>query len=468
MESLKHRRGRARRNGRPLGEQAPATRPARAQAPARRLALRSLQAAGCLLLAWAALQVRPAMPAFPERPQQRPAAIVAGLTGADALLPGLARIEVVVRRNDTLDGIFRRLELSLADLANLRSLAGARAALDRLMPGEALRLWLHDGMLYALERDLSLTERLRITRDAQGFSASVLAHPVERRVRLAHGVISNSLFQDADDAGLGDATILALAHVFGWDIDFVQGLRRGDEFTVSYEQLWQDGRYVRDGAILAASFSNQGRTLRTVRYVAPDGSAGYYTPAGRSMQKAFLRAPLEFRRVSSRFSNARFHPILNRIRAHEGTDFAAAAGTPVYAAGDGRVRLRGVQGGYGNVVQLEHGGGIVTVYGHLSRFATGLRVGQAVRQGETIAYVGQTGLATGPHLHYEFRLAGRFQDPQRVQLPDASPIDPALRADFEPKAAAALRGLLPRPMLPRAPTLAGPARPQPGTQTGSM
>jgi murein DD-endopeptidase MepM/ murein hydrolase activator NlpD len=270
-------------------------------------------------------------------------------------------------------------------------------------------------------------------------------------VRRAQGVITRSLFEDAGDAGLSDATILALAHVFGWDIDFVQGLRRGDAFTVSVEQLWQDGRYVRDGAILAASFTNQGRTLRTVRYVAPDGTAAYFTPEGRSMQKAFLRAPLEFRRVSSGFSTARFHPILQRVRAHEGTDFAASAGTPVYASGEGRVRFRGVQGGYGNVVQLEHGGGIVTVYGHLSRFATGLHVGQGVHQGETIAYVGQTGLATGPHLHYEFRVDGRFQDSQRVKLPDAKPIDPALRADFEAKAGLALRGLQPPPELPPEP-----------------
>jgi murein DD-endopeptidase MepM/ murein hydrolase activator NlpD len=434
---------------------------------ARRLLLRSLQLGACLALAWLALQVRPASPDFP--PARAPApALSVGIPGATALVPGLAIVEVVVRRNDTLDQIFRHLELSLADLASLRTLPGARAALDRLMPGESLRLSLRDGMLYALERDLSLTERLRVTRGTQGFNADVLVRPVERRPHLAQGTITRSLFEDGADAGLSDPVILQLAHVFGWDIDFVQGLRRGDRFTVSFEQLWQDGHNVRDGAILAASFTNQGRELRTVRYLAADGTASYYTPAGRSMQKAFLRAPLEFRRVSSGFSSARFHPILNRIRAHEGTDYAAPAGTPVYAAGDGRVRFRGVQGGYGNVVQLEHGGGIVTVYGHLSRFASGLRRGQPVHQGETIAYVGQTGLATGPHLHYEFRLDGHFQDPQRVPLPAANPIDAALRADFERQAAEALRGLLPPPSLPPAAVLAGPAPARSGTPTGAM
>ena len=223
----------------------------------------------------------------------------------------------------------------------------------------------------------------------------------------------------------------------------MQGLRAGDRFAVSYEQLWQDGRFLQDGAILAASFSNQGRELRAVRFTGPDGRASYFSPDGHSMQRAFLRAPLEFRRVSSGFSTARWHPILERMRAHEGTDYAAPAGTPVYAAGDGRVRLRGVQGGYGNVIRLEHGGGIETVYGHLSRFAAGLRAGQDVRQGETIGYVGQTGLATGPHLHYEYRVAGRYQDPQHVHLPDARPIDAALRTAFEAQAARELAGLAP-------------------------
>jgi murein DD-endopeptidase MepM/ murein hydrolase activator NlpD len=462
--------GKQRANGRPLGlgPDAPAAgaAPARERRP-RRLLLRALQLAACLALGWLALQVRPAMPGFPARPAD-PAAAAAPAV-AEAQVPGLSTVAVVVKRNDTLDRIFRRMALSLGDLANLRSLAGARAAIDHLVPGEQLRLSMRDGMLYTLERDLSLTERLLVRRDNDGFSATVVARPVQRRVMRAQGVIKSSLFEDGGDAGLSDATILALAHVFGWDIDFVQGLRRGDAFTVSVEQLWQDGHYVRDGAILAASFTNQGREIRTVRYVMPDGSGAYFTPEGRSMQKAFLRAPLEFRRVSSGFSTARFHPILNRVRAHEGTDFAAASGTPVYASGDGRVRFRGVQGGYGNVVQIEHGGGIVTVYGHLSRFAHGLKAGQAVRQGETIAYVGQTGLATGPHLHYEFRVNGRFQDPQRVKLPDANPIDPALRADFQAKAAVALQGLEPPPQLPPAATAsAGPARPDGVSAAGPM
>jgi murein DD-endopeptidase MepM/ murein hydrolase activator NlpD len=167
---------------------------------------------------------------------------------------------------------------------------------------------------------------------------------------------------------------------------------------------------------------------------------GYYSPDGRSMQKAFLRAPLEFQRISSGFSLARLHPILNTIRAHQGTDYAAPMGTPVYAAGSGRLVFRGVRGGYGNAIEIDHGNGIQTVYGHLSRFAP-LKSGARVQQGETIGYVGMTGLATGPHLHFEFHVNGRFVDPQKVKLPDAGPIDPSLRDDFERTTAPLLAAL---------------------------
>lgn len=371
------------------------------------------------------------------------------------LVPGLATIEVIVRRNDTLDRIFRQLELSLTDLANLRAVAGTRAMLDRLMPGEALRFHHRDGSLMALERNLSLTEQLRVTRAGDDFHADVVARPIQTRTQLAHALIDSSLFEAGTDAGLQDQTVLELARIFGWDIDFALDLRSGDEFTVSYERIFQDGQYLQDGAILAASFINQGREVRAVRFVAPDGSVGYYSPDGHSMQKAFLRAPLEFRRVSSRFSTARWHPILNRVRAHEGVDYAAPSGTPVYAAGDGRIRFRGVRGGYGNLLEIEHGAGIVTVYGHLSRFASSARSGVRVHQGQTVAFVGMTGLATGPHLHYEYRLNGRYLDPQRVKLPDSTPIAPELQAEFARQSAPRLAALSP----PLSPALAASRAP---------
>lgn len=387
-------------------------------------------------------------PTSPDNAQPR-AAVLAPQTASIAA--PFSSIEVIVRRNDTLDAIFRKLELSLTDLANLRAVSGARALIDRLVPGESLHLTHRNGELLTLERNLSLTEQLKVTRAADGFRADVSPRPIEARTVVAHGVIDSSLFDAAQDAGLQDQTVLQLAQIFGWDIDFSLDLRPGDEFTVSYQRLYQHGEYLQDGPILAARFTNQGREVRAVRYRAPDGGERYYSPDGRSMQKAFLRAPLEFRRVSSKFSRARYHPILDLVRAHQGVDYAAPSGTPVRAAGDGRIRFRGVRGGYGNLVEIDHGGGIVTVYGHLSRFAPATRLGTRVQQGQTIAYVGMTGLATGPHLHYEYRLNGRYLDPQHVKLPDATPLDAALKADFARQTAPALASIELQPTSPPAP-----------------
>ncbi len=354
---------------------------------------------------------------------------------------GLSTIDVIVHRNDTLDAIFRRLKLNLTDLASLRGLPGLKARLDSLRPGESLRLMHRDGSLFGLERRLNEEQTLKVVRDGSSLKANVLENPLESHPRTVRAVITTSLFEAVEAAGGHDQTAVALADIFGWDIDFVLDIRPGDSFAVSYQELYQDGAYVKDGPILAASFTNQGRTYRAVRYVDPNGNAHYYTPDGRSMRKAFLRAPVEFTRISSKFNSARLHPILNLIRAHKGVDYAAPIGTPVRAAGDGHVRYAGPKGGYGNVIELEHTRSIVTVYGHLSRFAKGIHVGEHVAQGTVIAYVGMTGLATGPHLHYEYRVNGVFKNPQTVSLPDAEPIDARWRADFEARTASLLASL---------------------------
>jgi murein DD-endopeptidase MepM/ murein hydrolase activator NlpD len=355
----------------------------------------------------------------------------------------LSTIEVIVRRNDTLDQIFRRLQLDVADLASLRGLPGLKAQLDRLRPGESLRLTHRDGALMGFERRLSPSETLKVLREPAGFLADVLENPLETRVRTVSAVIESSLFEAAMQAGAHDQTALALAEIFAWDVDFVLDIQRGDSFVVTYEELSQDGEYVKDGPILAASFVNQGREFRAVRYVDPQGREHYFTPEGRSLRKAFLRAPLQFSRVSSRFNPARRHPVLNRIRAHKGVDYAAPTGTPVRAAGEGRVQFVGRKGGYGNAVEISHAGGVVTLYGHLSRFARGMRPGVRVSQGDLIGYVGSTGLASGPHLHYEYRLRGVHKNPQTVKLPDSTPIDPALLGDFLARSAPLLASLEP-------------------------
>jgi murein DD-endopeptidase MepM/ murein hydrolase activator NlpD len=354
---------------------------------------------------------------------------------------GLSSINIIVHPNDTLDAIFRRLKLNLADLATLRALPGLKARLDRLRPGESLHFMHRDGSLVGLERRLDEEQTLKVVRDESGLKADVLHNPLESRPRTLRAVINSSLFEAVEAAGGHDQTAVALADIFGWDIDFVLDVQPGDSFVVSYQELYQDGVYVKDGPIQAASFTNAGKQYRAVRYVDPEGGAHYYTPDGRSMHKAFLRAPLEFTRISSGFNSARKHPILNLIRAHKGVDYAAPIGTPVRASGDGRVAYVGPKGGYGNVVEIDHSRGIVTVYGHLSRFARGLRTGEHVNQGSVIAYVGMTGLATGPHLHYEFRINGVFKNPQTVSLPDAGPIEARWREDFLERTAPLLASL---------------------------
>ena len=339
---------------------------------------------------------------------------------------GLATIEVVVGRNDTMDAIFRRMALDKSDLAAIRNLPGIRQSLDFLKPGDAIKVThLNDGGIQELSRKVSETQILDVVREDSGFAAKIISNPVETRIRTAAATIDSSLFQAAEAAAISDAVALKLANVFAWDIDFVLDIREGDRFTAVYEQIYQDGKYLHDGEVLAAEFVNDGKVYRAVRFTGAGGSSGYYTPDGKPMRKAFLRAPVDFTRVSSVFNPSRRHPILNVIRGHMGTDYAAPTGTPVHAAGDARVSFEGTRGGYGNAIVLLHTNSVSTLYGHMSRFAKGVRMGSHVNQGDIIGYVGMTGLATGPHLHYEYLMNGVHMNPQTVRLPGAEP----LRAD---------------------------------------
>ena len=351
-------------------------------------------------------------------------------------------IEVVVGRNDTLDAIFRRMALNKSDLAAIRNLPGIRQSLDFLKPGDSIKLKHTDGDIKELTRKVSETQTLDVVLKDSGFEATMIDNPVETRVRTARATIDSSLFQAAGAADISDTVALKLANVFAWDIDFVLDIREGDRFTAVYEQIFQDGKYLRDGEVLAAEFVNNGKVYRAVRFVT-DGHAGYYTPAGLAMRKAFLRAPLEFTRVSSAFNPHRQHPILNLIRGHMGTDYAAPIGTPVHAAGDCHVSFAGQRGGYGNAIVLTHGANVSTLYGHMSRFARNMHVGTRVQQGEVIGYVGMTGLATGPHLHYEYLTNGVHRNPQTVQLPGAEPLRAQDLQTFRDMAAPLLAGLAP-------------------------
>jgi murein DD-endopeptidase MepM/ murein hydrolase activator NlpD len=420
-------------------------------------------AASAALILWHAARDTPTSAVFAPAPLVYPNAPAAGAppmplpaTAVQAGAPAIAQqasvastIEVVVGRNDTLDAIFRRMSLDTADLAAIRQLPGIRQSLDFLKPGDAIKLTHSDGEIKELTRKVSDTQTLKVVREDAGFAARMIDRPVQTRIRTATATIDSSLFQAAEAADISDMVALKLANVFAWDIDFVLDIREGDRFTVVYEQIYQDGKYLRDGEVLAAEFVNAGKVYRAVRFVADDSrSANYFTPDGLPMRKALLRAPVDFTRVSSVFNPHRMHPILNRIRGHMGTDYAAPTGTPVHAAGDARVSFAGRRGGYGNALVLAHSNSVSTLYGHMSRFAKHIRVGTHVQQGDVIGYVGMTGLATGPHLHYEYLVNGVHRNPQTVQLPGAEPLHAEMLQKFHTLSAPLLADLSPQQAVP--------------------
>ncbi len=344
--------------------------------------------------------------------------------------PRYDSINITVRRGDTLDQIFRKNRLDLGHLAQIARLPAARDHLRILKPGDEIEIQHDDGQLVSLIREIALTSVLRVSRAEDSFEAKIVERPIDVQRRSAYGRIETSLFESAAKAGLSDSLIMNLAGIFAWDVDFVLDIRTDDNYYILFEEIWQDGEYVADGEIVAAEFNNNGRTYRAVRYVDKEGRSDYFTPEGRSVRKAFIRAPVDFTRISSSFNPRRKHPILNTIRAHRGVDYAAPKGTPIKAAGDGKVIFRGVKGGYGNAVILQHGGNITTLYAHMSGFSKAARVGRRVEQGQTIGFVGRTGLATASHLHYEYRLNGVHRNPRTVKLPQAEPIKAEYMQDF--------------------------------------
>ena len=343
-----------------------------------------------------------------------------------------------VLRGDTVAMLLERLGVrDPKALDFLRADATGRLIFRQLVPGRMLQAESGaEGELLTLRYFMGSTNLLEVARVEAGFVARQRAVAENPRVVYKTGVVRSSLFAATDAVGIPDAVAMQIARIFATDIDFHSDLRKGDRFSVAYEMIYEAGELVAPGRIIAAEFVNDGRAHRAVLFHDEDGNDAYYSVDGSSRAKAFLRSPVEFSRVSSGFGN-RFHPIFNNWRAHTGVHFAAPKGTRVLAAADGYVLSAGSRGGYGNAVEIRHGGGIVTLYGHLSGFAPGIRAGTRVRQGEPIGYVGATGWATGPHLHYEFKIAGIHQDPMRVALPKAQPVAAQLRAEFDTVAASA-------------------------------
>lgn len=338
-------------------------------------------------------------------------------------------LTLVVRSGDSLDRLFRRNNLSVADLAMMIAMPEAKPHLAKINPGNRIDIIRDGEHVLSLSREISEAQRFWIRRDGEGYLVELIDLEIETRTAGAHGIIESSLWGAASAAGLDSNVIEGLAGIFEWDIDFALEVRTGDSFTVIYEERWRDGEKLRNGDIIAAEFVNQGKSYRAARYVDATGKVSHFTPEGMNVRRAFLRNPIEFTRVSSNFNPNRRHPILNTIRAHRGVDLAAPTGTEVRAVGDGKIIALGANGSYGNRVEIQHGGNITTLYAHLSKFGR-FRVGDRVTQRDIIGYVGMTGGATGPHLHYEYRIAGVHQNPRTVDLPVSEPIPNEFRNDF--------------------------------------
>ena len=330
---------------------------------------------------------------------------------------------VTVANGDTLSTVFSRVGLDANALHEAIGSSKDAKRFSRLHVGQVLDFKLTpEGQLERMSSKLNDLESISLTRSDKGFSFKRELVKPDVRTSYAHGVINSSLFLSAKRAGLSHSLTMDLANVFGYDIDFAQDIRQGDEFELIYEEHVVNNKQVGNGNILSARFTNRGKTYTAVRYTSKQGVTSYYNADGMSMRKAFIRTPVDFARISSKFSMGRRHPILNKIRAHKGVDYAAPRGTPIKAAGDGRVLLAGRKGGYGNAVVIQHGNSYRTLYGHMQGFAKGVRTGSTVKQGQIIGYIGTTGLSTGPHLHYEFQVNGRHVDPLSQKLPMADPI----------------------------------------------
>lgn len=402
------------------------------------------------------LLLLPALPAFLALaglavvPGERPAQVSVTLSANDLLQPAAANPDALagaavepdqaneparadpywrdylVRKGDSLARIFKRHGISMASLHELIRQTEGTEELRLLKPGERLSLAMEEGQLVGLLYEMNPLHQLYVSRPRQKMVARTVEHEPDREQRYTQGTIdseASSLYLAGQRAGLSDRLIHELDSIFQWDISFALELRPGDYFELLYEELWRDGKYIGDGDLLAARFVNMKEEHVAVRYTDQTGQTGYYTPSGHSLKKLFLRDPVHFSRISSHFNLSRLHPIHNRIMPHRGIDYAADKGSPVMASGDGLVTVADYNDASGNYLILEHGSQYTTKYLHLSGFAKGVGRGKRVKQGQVIGYVGATGWATGPHLHYEFLINGIHRNPSTLNLPQAKPVE---------------------------------------------
>jgi len=342
----------------------------------------------------------------------------------EAARPVVASWKVVeVQPGETLSEIFQAQGLSGADLAKVMASGKDAGALKTLHPGDQVEfLTGAKGRLQGFRYEPDSATEVTLTAQPDGsLKSQVTALPIERRLHFAHGEVQGSLFAAGEKAGLSETMVLKLADVFKYDIDFIKDLKQGDHFTVVYDDIYRNGKYSGAGNIIAAEFVNNGHRYTAYRFKQSDGEIAYFSEDGRPLRKGLLRTPVAFTRISSTFG-MRKHPILGYTRLHKGVDYAAPKGTPIHAAGNGVIVFRGTKHGYGNFIAIRNTPKYTTAYGHMSRFAPGLHVGSHVTQGEVIGYVGMTGLATGPHLHYEVRVDGHPENPLTVTMPKPQPL----------------------------------------------
>jgi murein DD-endopeptidase MepM/ murein hydrolase activator NlpD len=337
-----------------------------------------------------------------------------------------------VKVGENLSSIFSKLNYSSKDLHHIIHANKTGRQFAAISPGNTLTFkTTSEGNLSELHYQKSPTRAIIAQRINDTFQVNTVNEEITREINYIHTSIQTSLFIDAKKSGLSDKLIMELANIFAWDIDFALNLRKGDQFSLLFEKLHVKGKAIGSGNILTAEFINRGKSYQAVRYEESNGSASYYQPNGKSLKKAFLRTPIDFARVSSHFNLKRKHPVLNRIRAHKGVDYAASTGTRIKSTGRGKIIYRGRKGGYGRTVIVQHGQKYTTLYAHLSKYHRNQKVGSRVKQGDIIGYVGKSGLATGPHLHYEFRINGVHRNPLTVKLPSSKPIDKSKTADFK-------------------------------------
>jgi len=350
---------------------------------------------------------------------------------ASASTAGTFERESVIQSGDTLSSALSRLKIDDLEIQRLLATDAVRQLASSIRAGKRIQATTtQDGQLLTIQFERSDAPALTVRRQGDSYITEEGSELLETRVVMRSGRILSSLYGATDSAGIPDKIADQMAETFSTNIDFREDLRRGDTFSVIYTVNYRNGEPIAAGTLLAAEFVNAGKPYRAVLFRDPFGREDYYTPEGESLKKGFLRSPLEFSRVTSSFSNSRKHPVFGFHRAHTGVDFGAPTGTRVKATGDATVVFAGRKGGYGNLVILRHGNGYETYYAHLSAFASGIRTGRAVGQGEVIAYVGTTGASTGPHLHYEVRIAGTPYNPMAIKLPGAPPLTTAQRAQF--------------------------------------